>query len=424
MFRWKRTPLTITAVASLAVLLLTGTILATENPVAAYVQQKFISLRHRVAEYLPQPSQPQFVPTPFIPVITYLTTPAPTLTPPQSGIANAPTTAQATPAATATPQPSPTPAVNLIPIQPAVALSGVQHERQGWNNCGPTTLKMYLSYYGRSDTQQEIATFTKPDPDDKNVSPHELTTYAGNIGMRALVRENGTLERLKLLLSNGLPVMIETGFVTPSGKEGWMGHYKLLIGYDDSQFIFMDSYNGPDQKITYEAMDADWRAFNRLYLIVFPGDQEEIVRAIVGDDLDDPTMYTHAVARAQAEIQANPNDVFASYNLGTSLNGLGQYTEAAAAFDHARMLGLPWRMMWYQFGPYVAYLQAGRYDEVITLADATLHVLDDLEESHYFKGLALRALKRDDEARREFETALRYNQNYQDAQHALEALPN
>ena len=46
--------------------------------------------------------------------------------------------------------------------------------------------------------------------------------------------------------------------------------------------------------------------------------------------------------------------------------------EAAAAFDQARQIGLPWRMLWYQFGPFEAYYETGRYDEVIALADATL----------------------------------------------------
>jgi hypothetical protein len=331
-----------------------------------------------------------------------------------------------TPAMSATPTSprTPTPSVALNAIQPSVTLSGIKHEFQGWNNCGPTTLKMYLSYYGRSDTQQEIAAFTKPDWDDKNVSPNELAAYASKIGMQALVRENGTIDRLKLLLSNGLPVMIESGFVTPSGKEGWMGHYKLLFGYDDTQFTFMDSYNGPNQKITFDAVDADWRAFNRVYLIVFPNDKLDVVHAIVGADLDDATMFTHAAARARADLEANPKDAFAAFNLGTSLNGLQQYTDAAAAFDQSRMLGLPWRMMWYQFGPYVAYLQTNRYDEVIALANATLRPLDDLEESHYYKGLALRALGRIDDARREFETALHYNKNYQDAQRELHASSN
>jgi tetratricopeptide (TPR) repeat protein len=67
----------------------------------------------------------------------------------------------------------------------------------------------------------------------------------------------------------------------------------------------------------------------------------------------------------------------------------------------------------------VAYLQTGRYGEVIALADANLRVVNDLEESYYYKGLALHALGRDKEAQTQFETALHYNPNYQDALRAL-----
>src|SRR5438128_1291146 len=59
--------------------------------------------------------------------------------------------------------------VSLVPVQPAIVLSGIEQEYQGWNNCGPATLKMDLGYFGRNDTQQDIAAFTKPDPNDKNV---------------------------------------------------------------------------------------------------------------------------------------------------------------------------------------------------------------------------------------------------------------
>ncbi len=71
---------------------------------------------------------------------------------------------------------------------------------------------------------------------------------------------------------------------------------------------------------------------------------------------------------------------------------VGQYDNAALAYDQARAIGLPWRMLWYQFGPYEAYYQAGRYDDVVLLADVTLTDRPYFEESYYYKGLALAAL--------------------------------
>lgn len=183
-----------------------------------------------------------------------------------------------------------------------------------------------------------------------------------------------------------------------------------------------DSYNGPNQRVTWQELDDHWRNFNRTYLLVYDQAQEPMVQAIVGEDLDNATMYAKAAQRAQEEWNANPNDAFAAFNLGSSLVGLGEYDAAANAFDQARHLKLPWRMMWYQFGPYQAYLQVGRNEEVIALADATLEPTGDLEESYYYKALALSRLGRVDDARQALEQALRFNPNYVAAQVALKEL--
>jgi tetratricopeptide (TPR) repeat protein len=394
-----------------------------------FVQQKFMSLRYRVAALLPLSAEPQFVPTPLASVMederrmtdALMPTPESSFDPTQDR-PNRPVTLPATPSV-ARPLSSvhrtrtPTLPPDVTPLQPSVALRAIKPDYQRWNNCGPTTLGMALQYFGKTDTQAEIATFTKPNSDDRNVRPDELAAYANRMGLRTIIRVNGTLERLKLLLSNGVPVIVETAFVKQ--PQGWMGHYRLLIGYDAKQFNTMDSYDGPNVKISFDDLTSEWEAFNRLYLVIYDDEQAARVRAILADTLDDQTMYAQATAHTRADIAADPKDAFAQFNLGSSLVGMKRYADAAAAFDKARTLGLPWRMMWYQFDPYVAYLHAGRNDEVIALADSLLSKTDDLEESHYYKGLALRALGRATEARREFETALRYNKNYRDALNAM-----
>jgi hypothetical protein len=318
---------------------------------------------------------------------------------------------------------SPARDVTIVPTQSAVLLSGIEQEYQGWNNCGPAALKMVLDYYGQDDTQQEIAAYTRPHPSDSNVSAEELVAYASHIGMMGIARENGTLDRLKLLLSNGFPVILEVG-LSRNDTGGWIGHDVLIAGYDDAgaHFVVMDPLTGPQQKLAQDVLDAGWQALNRRYVLVYPGEKEAVARAILGNDMNDEAMYTNALARARAEIAANPQDAFAYFNLGTNLNGLRQYQEAATAFDRAREIGLPRRMMWYQFGPYVAYLLSGRNADVISLANTNLRATAALEEAHYYKGLALSALGQADKARAELRAALRYNKNDLDAQRALERL--
>jgi hypothetical protein len=404
--------------------------------VASYspaVQQKFESIHYRLLELLPPPPHTEFVPTPlptrFVArlldptmVATRSATPALAPTPTAEPTDVPIDTATARVTIPPTPQPTRTQTVPVKPVLASVRLTGVTHDYQRWNNCGPTTLEMDLSFFGRHDTQTQIASVLKPDPDDKNVSPDELAAYARSAGLSSVVRVNGRLDRIKLFLSNGLPLIVETGFDPPQAHEGWMGHYRLITGYDDKSFITQDSYDGPNVALDFSALDAVWRDFNRTYIILYNKGQAPLVRTMLGADLDDSKMYTAAVAQARRELASNPNDAFAEFNLGSSLVGLKNYEEAASAYDESRLLGLPWRMLWYQFGPFEAYLQVGRFDEVVALADATLKPASDLEESYYYKGLALEKLGQPTQARAQFLLALHYNKNYTDAQLELEQL--
>jgi tetratricopeptide (TPR) repeat protein len=122
------------------------------------------------------------------------------------------------------------------------------------------------------------------------------------------------------------------------------------------------------------------------------------------------------------DLQAFPNDAYLWFNLGTVYNALGDYEKAAAAFDQAREIGLPWRMLWYQFGPYEAYYEVGRYQDVILLAEITLKDRPYFEESYYYKGLAEAALGNEDQAREDLEKAARFNPNFTLAVSAIKEL--
>lgn len=417
-----------------------------------WLELKMESARVRVLQMLPKPSAPDHVPTPLAavanatrPTIAWraniatrtpttveiplaspelTATPRATNAPTEFAPTRAPThTVVAPPTRSPSITPSAANSAALQPIQDVVRLGDVTHEAQRFNNCGPTTLRMYFSFFGyRQDTQVQIANILKPNKDDRNVSPAELADYARQKGFRAQVRVNGDLDKIKAFLSNGLPVMIEEGYDPERAHQGWMGHYLLLTGYDENGVTAQDSYNGPNQFVTWQALDEHWRHFNRTYLVVYTDAYADAVQAILGEDLDDATMYAKAAQRAQDEWNVNADDAFAAFNLGSSLVGLGEYDAAVQAFDQARVLKLPWRMLWYQFGPYEAYLQVGRYDEVIALADATLKPTGDLEESYYYKGRALEKLGRLADARAAFELALHYNAHYDAARQALAAM--
>ncbi len=325
-----------------------------------------------------------------------------------------------------TTDPTLTPTPTPIPLPSSAYLSGVIGEPQLWNNCGPATLSMYLSYYKWGQTQNETAAVLKPNSRDKNVMPYEMIDFVnGYTPQRALWRYGGDLQTLKSLISAGFPVMIETGFEPANlTSEGWMGHYLLLVGYDDQRQIFttQDSYllshppEGMDAisdnelkefrgfEVKYGELQKVWRAFNYVFIVVYPPEKENDVLNALGPLATDATANQIAYDRAMQEATTLPeirDRFFAWFNAGTSMVYMQDYATAAVSYDTAFSLYpqiqeslRPYRMLWYQTGPYFAYYFTGRYQDVINLADQTLEYMAEpvLEESYYWRALSYYAL--------------------------------
>ena len=282
-------------------------------------------------------------------------TPAPTLT--------------ATPTSTPRPtnEPSPTPTFTPTPLPASAKLPSPAYVKQGPNNCGPASLTMYLEYYGWTGTQDDIAQVVKPLDADRNVNPDELAYYVRNFAgwLSAEFRVGGDISLLKRLLAGGFPVIIEETFRFDKpfwpNDDLWAAHYNLLTGYDDAAQTFtgQDSFHGPNQVISATTLDSYWQIFNRVYLLVYPPAQEGTIKAILGDNWDPDLNRQHALEVSQAEAQTDPKNAFAWFNLGSNLVYFERYGEAATAYDNARDIGLPQRMLRYQFGPFFAYFHAG-----------------------------------------------------------------
>jgi len=328
-----------------------------------------------------------------------------------------------------TPTPRPVATAARPPVFPATKqLAGLTHHWQTWNNCGPATLSMNLSYFGIKVGQDKIGAVLRPEKDDKNVSPEELVEFARLQGLHALVRVNGDATRVKALLAAGIPVLVETWY-EPEPNDG-MGHYRLIVGYDDAArtWIAYDSYDSHGIKkgeaysgirLPYDSFDGLWKVFGRTYLAIYDESRAAAITDVLGTDLEETAMWQRALAEDLAEVQSNPKDAFAWFNVGTDHVALGDFKAAAEAYDTARRMKLPWRMLWYQFGPFRAYYEVGRHKEVISLADITIKTAVNDEELFFWKGLAQKALGDLVGAKASFEQAVKLRPTYQDAQSEL-----
>ena len=322
---------------------------------------------------------------------------------------------------TATALPSPT------PLPSSVALPAPTWEKQDMNNCGPASLTMYLRYYGWKGDQQTVMEVVKPYREDRNVNVEELAyfvrTQAGWLNTQ--YRVGGDLALLKRLLAAGIPVMVEESFYFEepywSGDDLWAAHYFLATGYEDESgtFIGQDSFRGPDQKVPEATLDQYWQAFNRVYILVYLPSQEETVKAILGAEWDMDLNRQHALEIAQAETKSSPDNAFAWFNLGTNLTYFERYIEATDAYDKARAIGLPQRMLRYQFGPFIAYFHSGQMDDLLTLTEYALKITPSSEEALLWYGWAMYRQGKTSAALESFQKALERNPTYQDAQYAL-----
>jgi hypothetical protein len=342
--------------------------------------------------------------------------PAPTEEPTPQAVAIAPT-----PAAVAA----------TIPLPASYRLTRYSWVPQKWNNCGPANLSQVMGTLGVSVTQDQAAGWLKPNKDDANVSPWQIVTYTNKYTkLRAISRMNGSLDLVKTLLVAKFGVIIETGLYAPKDKS-WEGHYVTPIGYDDSLGVLfnLDTLLGAGKdnlgiREEYTDLDQRWGHFNRVYIVIYPPNREDELRALLGPDADPTLNAQRALARARADAKANPDDSYAWFNMGSSYVLLRDYRQAAAAYDRARNAGLPWRMNWYQFGMISAYYHVKDYVAALGQIEVTLKTQQNVEELFYWRGLIAAAQGSSEFAKSEIQKAITLNPNYTPAKEALAALNN
>ncbi|MGD2076980.1 MAG: C39 family peptidase [Chloroflexota bacterium] len=420
--------------------------LAERYPFFSQVFEDVIAQVAPVADALPAPELPIDAVSITIPTLVPTSapaaspTPSPTMTQDDTMAVQSESEAVSTASPTPSPTPSPTITPTPEPLPDRKLLTGIKRIQQSFNNCGPANLTQVLNWYGNETTQAEAASYLKPNAEDRNVSPWQLSDYVNEFTeLKSTVHSGGNLEMLKRFIAAGFPVVIEKGYEpNTSSSQGWFGHYLTVFGYDEEQQVFhsMDSYLKVDETVgrsdSYEDIAYYWQQFNYTFYVVYEPDQEPIVQSILGPELLEPMkMWELAAQRAQKELEQDPDNAFAWFNLGTSLTRLGEltgsagyYENGAAAFDQARAIGLPPRMLWYEFRPYLAYMKVARYDDMIALADTILESQGgrNVEETYLYKGHALLFQGDVTGASEAYRRALELNGNFYPAEIALQSI--
>lgn len=312
------------------------------------------------------------------------------------------------PGPTETPLPTAPATLTPTPLSASIRLSGVKYEDQHnrYNFCGPANLSMALTFWGWAGNRDTVGEYVKTNKDDKNVMPYELQEFVQNqTEYDAIIRYGGDIDLIKKLVAAGFPVVTEKGYYTydMTGRYGWLGHYQFVTGYDEAKkvLVVQDTYidKGENHEFTYDDFIKGWRSFDYLFMMVYPPDKQAQLFAVLGNFTDTDWSSRHALEIATNEVSSltGVEQYFAAFNVGTSHVNLKEYVDAAYAFDYAFQLYAslpnddlrPFRMLWYQTGPYFAYYYSGRFQDTVDLANATFNTIGDdvLEESWYWRGM-------------------------------------
>jgi len=305
-------------------------------------------------------------------------------------------------------------------------LENPKHTYQTFNNCGPATLSMMLSWYGRDVSQKELGDAMRPyqvpsgDNDDKTIFTYEFVEWAKKYGLESIGRVNGDIELLKTFTANGIPVVVKTWLHVDDD----IGHFRIVRGFDERKQVIIqdDSYEGPNKKISYYDFLSMWQPFNYAYIIVFTPEQQDLVEAIIGEELDEKVAWQNALTRAQKESELDSENVYPIFNMITSYYHLGEYQKSVTKFEKVESR-LPKRMLWYQIEPIQAYKELGNYDRVFQISE---NILENgnraFSELYQIRGEIYLAQGNKDKARQQFELAVKYNQNFELAKASLESL--
>lgn len=297
------------------------------------------------------------------------------------------------------------------------------HTFQSFNNCGPATYSMALSYQNISAPQAELGKILRPyqiqsgDNDDKSVRIEEIAEHAETeYGLNAYYRPNGTIALLKEFISRDIPVVLR---VWLNDTED-IGHYIIVRGYDDSskQIIFDDSYYGPNRRVGYETLNRRWESFLYSFLVLGSDQKTSVIEGILGEMAAEQTAWQQLLTRTDGYYL----DMYRNFNQSVAYYYLGDYKSSIATYESIAT-ELPGRMLWYHLEPIWAYEKAGNSDKVFSITNNILNKNNRaFSELYVIRARMYIADGNVSAAKNELDLAIRYNQNYLEAKRLRDAL--
>lgn len=121
------------------------------------------------------------------------------------------------------------------------------------NTCGPASLEMVFSFFGRDLSESKLKKLAKTTKDN-GTSHFGIIQAVRKSNFYCYVHKNSDLHQIKSFISQGFPVIIR--YIEPSENED---HYSIVVGFNKNHLFLNDPWNGKRYKISNHKFISRWR---------------------------------------------------------------------------------------------------------------------------------------------------------------------
>jgi ABC-type bacteriocin/lantibiotic exporter with double-glycine peptidase domain len=145
--------------------------------------------------------------------------------------------------------------------------------------CGPASLKIVLSYYGKESSEKELVELCKTNK-DLGTNDQGIKNAAESLDFKVFIKNNCYLNDIEEWLQKGVPVIVNwftRGRKDYTDEDVADGHYSVVSGIDDEYIYLQDPEIGKIRKLNKEDFMTVWFDFTGKYILP----EELVIRQII-----------------------------------------------------------------------------------------------------------------------------------------------
>ena len=159
----------------------------------------------------------------------------------------------------------------------ALALQNMPIIYQSYNDCGPASIGMVLSYYGLPVNVQHISAATKPSP-RSYMHVEQIGRYVSAYGLQTTNVRNANIGAAERLIRLGVPVIALTWYQ----QVGAVPHFRVVRGFDQKrELLYLADPLAGSVAMRYSDFEMLWNTQGKQMVAVYPPQLHHKVQAAI-----------------------------------------------------------------------------------------------------------------------------------------------